>query len=338
MSESAAAAETAPPCWLCGAAAARVVVCGYDRFRARPGAFAYARCAGCGLLARGPAPAAAELAGLYPDGYHDWIEATPRNLDRPVNRLAIAWFYGVASAARPRWWRAALRPLSARVLSGVLEPYGGNRLLDVGCGAGAALELYQRLGWRVQGVEPDARAAARARARGLAVHAGTLFELPDAARFDVVLLSHVLEHVPDPTALLARAAGCLAPGGKIVVRTPNARAVGLALYGSCWFPLDAPRHLCLFDPYTIRRLAQRAGLRAARVATRADPQLLSESRHYARTQGHALPDDVAARAARLARAAQAPRPSHWVRDAFTPLALLAAAVGRGELLEAELVR
>ena len=238
----------------------------------------------------------------------------------------------------PRWLRAALRPLSARVLHGVLEPFGGNRLLEIGCGAGAELVVYRRLGWQVEGIEPDRRAAARCWARGLPVHAGTLADAPPAAPFDVVLLSHVLEHVVEPIDLLAGAGARLAAAGKIVVRTPNARALGFALYGSCWFPLDAPRHVCLFDPRTIRLLARRAGLQPRRVATRPDPRTLSESRHYAHTQGYVLPRGASARAALLARAARAERPSHWRRDLFAPLAAVAAWVGRGDVLEAELVR
>ena len=100
-------ASGAAPCVLCGGSARHLLVTGYDRMAARAGSYPYWRCGSCGLVARSPLPAAAEIGQLYPTDYHARIETWTRNLDKPVNRLAVAYFYGVdtrrtaSPAARP---------------------------------------------------------------------------------------------------------------------------------------------------------------------------------------------------------------------------------------------
>jgi len=329
-------ASGAAPCVLCGGSARHLLVTGYDRMAARAGSYPYWRCGSCGLVARSPLPAAAEIGQLYPTDYHARIETWTRNLDKPVNRLAVAYFYGVDSVATPRLVRALFRALSGRLLHGLVEPHGGNRLLDVGCGGGSTLAVYQRLGWDARGIEPRSDAAARCRANGLPVHEGTVFDAPFGAQFDVVLLSHVIEHVLEPIAVLRRASEFLAPGGRMILLTPNARAIGFAVYRSCWFALDAPRHLFLFDPHTIRLLGRAAGLAVRRVSTPSTPQTLCESRHYAATQGQTLPEDLAQRAAIVAESWRRKPRYRLYRELVTPLAALAARGGRGDVLEAEL--
>lgn len=144
-------------------------------------------------------------------------------------------------------------------------PPGRGTLLDVGCGNGAFVARMGRLGWTAAGVEPDPRAAAIARDAGLDVTAGELD--PDATgrgRFDVVTLSHVIEHVHDAGDLLRRCAEVLVPGGRIWVATPNLRAAGSAGFGGDWIQLDPPRHLVLFTRDSLRGLLEANGFTGVR--------------------------------------------------------------------------
>jgi SAM-dependent methyltransferase len=218
----------------------------------------------------------------------------------------------------------------------IRPPHGANRLLDVGCGSGSLLARYQALGWSVRGVEMNARACAACRERGLQVHQGTVFDAPLKPRqFDVILLNHVIEHVLDPIAVLARAGEFLAPGGRLIVVTPNIDGIGFSLYGSCWYPLDAPRHVVLFSPRTMRRLGDEAALVTRRVETQSAPRMLSESRHYAETQGRQLPPGVERRAEILRLSALAKKPHKGFRKLVTPLTAAFALFGRGDIMEAE---
>ncbi|BDT90359.1 MULTISPECIES: class I SAM-dependent methyltransferase [Nocardia] len=111
--------------------------------------------------------------------------------------------------ARPGYPEA----LVARILAGT----PGVDVLDVGCGTGIAARQFQAAGCRVLGVEPDARMADFARARGLRVEVAT-FEAwqPGGRMFDAVVAAQSW-HWVDPVAGVAKAAGVLRPGGRLAI-------------------------------------------------------------------------------------------------------------------------
>jgi SAM-dependent methyltransferase len=71
-----------------------------------------------------------------------------------------------------------------------------------------------------------------------------------------VVLIHVIEHVHDPAAVLARLHRVLRPGGRLFLALPNAESWAAAVFGRhfCW---EVPRHLQFFTPRTLRRLLRR---------------------------------------------------------------------------------
>ncbi|MEO7786746.1 MAG: bifunctional 2-polyprenyl-6-hydroxyphenol methylase/3-demethylubiquinol 3-O-methyltransferase UbiG [Sphingomicrobium sp.] len=106
-----------------------------------------------------------------------------------------------------------------------LRPLAGKRALDVGCGAGLLCEPLARLGAEVTGIDaaPELVAAAQAHAEasGLkldyrAVELATL-----EGSYDLVTSMEVVEHVADPGAFVASLAARVAPGGLLVMSTPN---------------------------------------------------------------------------------------------------------------------
>ncbi|HKX90927.1 MAG TPA: bifunctional 2-polyprenyl-6-hydroxyphenol methylase/3-demethylubiquinol 3-O-methyltransferase UbiG [Sphingomicrobium sp.] len=104
-------------------------------------------------------------------------------------------------------------------------PLDGRTALDVGCGAGLLAEPLARLGAQVTGIDaaPALIAVARehAAAMGLAIdyRAGDVGELE--GRFDLVTCMEVIEHVIDPASFLDELARRLAPGGLLILSTPN---------------------------------------------------------------------------------------------------------------------
>ena len=100
---------------------------------------------------------------------------------------------------------------------------GSDRLLDVGCGDGAFLELAQRDGWQVQGLDSDRRAVETIRLRSGKAIVGCLGGHVDKlGEFDVVTLWDVIEHVADIEYAMNQLARTVAPRGRLVILTPNA--------------------------------------------------------------------------------------------------------------------
>lgn len=167
---------------------------------------------------------------------------------------------------------------SHRLVIDLVAP--GSRVLDVGCAEGyLAAELVAR-GCEVVGIEPDARAAAAARERGIEVLELDVETIPlAAARFDVVVFADVLEHLRDPVAVLRQAL----PAGRAVVSLPNvAHWTGRRALLRGRFPredhgLFDRTHLRFYTRESARELAREAGFRI--VAERfADAPLPLESR------------------------------------------------------------
>ena len=105
-------------------------------------------------------------------------------------------------------------------------PLERKKALDVGCGAGLLTEPLARLGAAVTGIDasPEVIAVARDHAErmGLKIdyRAGDVQELE--GQFDLITAMEVIEHVADPAAFVKALAKRLAPGGLLVISTPNA--------------------------------------------------------------------------------------------------------------------
>ncbi len=72
-------------------------------------------------------------------------------------------------------------------------------------------------------------------------------------------MSHYLEHVPDPIAVLREARRILKKDGRAVARVPNFHSLSRMIFGSRWAPLEPPRHFYHFTPHTLEAVARKSG-------------------------------------------------------------------------------
>jgi 2-polyprenyl-3-methyl-5-hydroxy-6-metoxy-1,4-benzoquinol methylase len=161
-----------------------------------------------------------------------------------------------------------------------------NRLVDIGCGAGSFLMTAKRANWDAEGVEVSPATVERLRSSGLEVFSGELGQAAfPTAHFDVVTASELIEHVHDPSSLIAEIARVLRPGGLFWATTPNARGASARILKLNWSIISPAEHLHLFSIRGLIKLLSRHGF--SRVHVKSEglhlPELLGGFRKRERT-------------------------------------------------------
>jgi SAM-dependent methyltransferase len=173
-----------------------------------------------------------------------------------------AWYASqVALQARPLEWLARQEEMYAFIAAelGRRGPADTGKVLEIGSGLGYLTASLHRAGYDARGLELSARAVEAARARfgdHYVVHDISHAD-PGFDGADVVVMTEVLEHVVDPTALLASIARLLRPGGTALITTPNKSAAAFDAY---WLTDNPPVHLWWFSETTLRLMATQVGL------------------------------------------------------------------------------
>jgi 2-polyprenyl-3-methyl-5-hydroxy-6-metoxy-1,4-benzoquinol methylase len=157
--------------------------------------------------------------------------------------------------------RVQVRDLDdTRKMLRVLHPARG-KVLEVGSSLGFTLQAFRREGWDVMGVEPDRNAWRYATQKmDIPTINGTLevSELPQED-FDVAVMLHVVEHVPDPIGTLRALHKVLKPGGHLVLETPRFDSLVFKLLGSHERSLRCDGHLTFFTRASLLRCCKAAG-------------------------------------------------------------------------------
>jgi SAM-dependent methyltransferase len=239
----------------------------------------------CGLIWLDPAPLEEDLGKAYKIYFTHEPAAAPASAQslssyqRAVQLVKSAYVskrFGYQSdTGKPFHWILALPIyLSALHRAAMDMRYGHllgvkrGRILDVGCGAGELLKLAKEVGWNGEGIEVDPEAVKAARGKGLTVYLGQLADrhYPDGT-FDLVQMSHVIEHVDRPLELLRECHRVLGDGGLLVIWTPNTESLGHRIFSERWAGLDPPRHLNLWNSNSLRKLVMKAGFLSIQLST-----------------------------------------------------------------------
>jgi 2-polyprenyl-3-methyl-5-hydroxy-6-metoxy-1,4-benzoquinol methylase len=255
-----------PRCIACGGGGLELYSGLTDTLAGTAQTWRMARCAreSCGMLWLDPKPLAADLIKAYAT-YH-----THGRSARNAGALGLSALNADCKlASRLLELGSALgrqrRELRTMFIGGATP----GRLLEVGSGSGRVLARMHRAGWQVQGTDFDPEVARRVGKKyGLHIDVGDLAALEyPGGTYDVVALSQVIEHVPDPLALLKECARVLRPGGRMVLSTPNAAGLAHRRYASCWRGLEPPRHLHIFTPNALAECARASGFRVEALHT-----------------------------------------------------------------------
>jgi SAM-dependent methyltransferase len=215
--------------------------------------FEYVECPACGTIQITDVPT--DLERYYPENYRH-AQASPGWLGRLLRAQRGAYVRGsrwnlvgklMLSVSRPEWVEWMVHT----------NAHADTRILDVGTGDGSLLTALSAAGYRnLTGIDPFVEPV-DGRNDGVRVFRRTMEEERDT--YDIVMLHHSLEHMPDPAAALRHVRRLLHPDGWAIVRMPVAGSYGWRTYREHWLGLEPPRHLVILSVEGMRRLAQIAG-------------------------------------------------------------------------------
>ncbi len=196
----------------------------------------FLQCRECGIIFRDPFPSGTELANFYREGWkapEESIVETGSTDELIARQLA----------------ESLMDTLAIRSLSGM-------RILDFGAGRGAmTLELTKR-GAKLVAVEPFGYEFLTK--RGVSVYRD-LAHVPDRLSFDGIVSLEVIEHLRDPSGVLADLYKRLSPGGWLLITTPNADGLLARLMGQRWREAAKPGHVVFFTPAALLKILEKIG-------------------------------------------------------------------------------
>lgn len=246
-------------CNYCGSSSRSLVTAGTDLdYGITDDVFSVCKCLDCGLVYLSPRPDISELPKLYPPHY------APYNVEDGYDAGSKQTFYYKLLYGAIRlfvdFWLERLLPNTKNI-----------SVLDIGCADGHALNCMrhsEKKKVETFGVDISEIGIEKARANGHTAYLGRFedIDLPHAS-FDLVYAGHVIEHVSDPGAFIAKIKDVLKPGGVCILFTPNIGSIDARIFQDrLWGPYCLPRHWYFFDRNSLGKLATRAGLIVSAVA------------------------------------------------------------------------
>ena len=216
-------------------------------------------CSGCKVYYVYPQPTKEKISSWYGEKYFEpSMQAAVQNLDywekSMLEKKDIFHPTGKQFSLIFQW----LESLGLKELE---QTHNGTlKMLDVGCATAGLMAEFQTRGWETHGVELSRDAVEFDQSRGFNVQPGTLesAHYPEQS-FDLITLTHVIEHLPDPLGTLTEIARVLKPGGKLFIRTPNAESLPALIFGKPWF--SDHDHLFFFGNRSLTHLLQKCNFR-----------------------------------------------------------------------------
>lgn len=247
-------ASTITHCIACGAVLKPFIERISDDRYGCPGVYAVEQCPDCGHMSTTPPLTEADLPGLY-STYYPRREVDFDSLEREAALVMRpnAGFY--------RW-------LAGTDNQGHYLAEPGQKVLDIGCGSCLSLLEMRNMGVQCWGIEADPNVRTIADRYGLAVHIGNIHDQPfPDVKFDLIVLNQVIEHVPDPAAMLAAVKGRLSEHGRLILAFPNAGSIHRKIWKLRWINWHIPYHQNHFNRLSFGQLAEKAGYSVASVRT-----------------------------------------------------------------------
>lgn len=212
-------------------------------------------CAACGLMRVNPRLDNASLTDFYMSAYRRLHDGRRIATDGALEHFEMNRVRG-----------SAIRDFIYPYIS--LAP--GDRVYEIGCASGGILSIFQELGCQVVGCDPGGQFFDPGRQRGLTLLEGTSEVLHPYGQADLIILSHVLEHVSDPVDFVRNVRELLRPGGMLYIQVPGIMVDHPGFIGQSFLRMIIFPHLFYFCQATLQQTAFRAGFSVVAGSERAE--------------------------------------------------------------------
>ncbi len=246
--------------------------------------FRLVKCKNCGLQYLNPRPTKQQIGHYYSEDYYAHIPRKGKNPKKRnlflekwmhsknnIRNLIRTNFYNYPHTTgedkkTPSSYKKILLwffYLTYRSRLDVIPFTGEGKILDIGCGNGRYLSTLKKQGWQTYGIERNPKASKYARDKlHLAVKTGDLLDCEYQDKFfDVITMSHSLEHLYEPLATLKEIKRILRNDGLLVITIPNIDSFVAKTFKEYWYGLQLPVHLISFTTDSITKMLDKAGFK-----------------------------------------------------------------------------
>lgn len=222
--------------------------------------YIYSQCASCGTLQIETQELDSEF--LYPSSYYSFStgeQSIKAKVKRVINNLAVSQELNGKKKLPDFLLTRDNRDIAS--IKAYLK--SEMRVLDVGCGSGDLVMALFDLGFpNVRGLDPYIGNTIQY--KDTVIEKKSLFEI-QAEQYDIIMLHHSFEHMPNPAEVLTKIKQILSPSGICVIRIPVADSYAFKHYKENWVQLDAPRHVFLHTNKSIDFLVSNADLKVQKI-------------------------------------------------------------------------
>lgn len=247
-------------CDLCSSSNNTLLLQARDYRYGHPEMFNIVKCNNCELIYINPRPTAESVSKLYEADYAP-EEITDTSL---ITKTAD--------------WKIIIKGILYKLYGYIGNLPRKGKILELGCGEGAILEILSRRGCEAWGIEPNPKAARICKKKGLNVICSSLEEANFRDEFfDAVIMSQVVEHLPSPKGTLKEVNRIVKRKGKVHIYCPNAESFLSKLFGKYWHGWHIPFHFYSFSKKAILKLINDVGFKVAKIDAITPPHFFTTS-------------------------------------------------------------
>jgi len=240
----------------------------------------YYFCRLCDLTFINPLPNLVEIKNFYPDSYMVFEPARLKKINI-IEKIRLQANHGYMNLINKDNYLFNLLGFFLLKSREHIDYVESGKFLDIGCGNGSRLLKMRNLGWQVTGVELNKKAFNECINHNLNVFNSTLENTKfEDNSFDVVYMSHLVEHLANPCEIFEIVNKILKPNGLLYIKTPNRNSLGRKIFGKFWYANDVPRHLFLFSKKSLVNVFKKLNMNLVYYSQDTTPKIFLNSIDY----------------------------------------------------------